>query len=224
MERTYIKLYSTLFSQNGYNLDSGGKVNKTHSEETKRKISASNTGKYPSTETRKKISENRKGKTCGENHYMWGKHLSKEHIEILRENASSRRGEDRIQSRKVICLNTMEVFPSIRSAAQKYNCDEVALSRCCSGKRYNYCGTTPDMIPLQWAFYEEGKEYVLKENVKLHIQSMPVEHYDLNMNLIQKYNSVSKASKATGISNYNILKICRGEKVSENGNVFKFAS
>ena len=44
-ERKYINEYNALDMKHGYNYDSGGNVNKHHSEETKRKISESNKGR-----------------------------------------------------------------------------------------------------------------------------------------------------------------------------------
>ena len=44
-EQEYIKSFQSLSYQNGYNLDSGGNLNKHHSQETKDKIRIKNTGK-----------------------------------------------------------------------------------------------------------------------------------------------------------------------------------
>ena len=86
LERKYIKSYNTTDIEFGYNLDSGGCKNKSHSEETKRKIANShknkplseshkeslrkshigqppwNKGKITPFEVREKISNSKKGK------------------------------------------------------------------------------------------------------------------------------------------------------------------
>lgn len=59
--------------RNGYNVENGGNVNGTHSEETKRKIAEANRGKIVSDVTRKKLSLNNKGR-FGELNYFYGKH------------------------------------------------------------------------------------------------------------------------------------------------------
>lgn len=222
-ERHYISILSTLTTKNGYNLDSGGKINKHHSEETKRKISATNTGHVVSEETRKKISYNRTEKTCGKNHYMWGKKLSPEHIEIIRQYASSVRGKDVYCAKEVICINTFEIFPTIREAAQKYNCDETCLSRCCKGK-YNYCGIFEDGTKLQWAFYEKGKEYKLKENIKTKGNQRFVHQYTTDMKFVSFYESIKEAEKQTGISRQQISNVCNGKYSQTNGYIFKYVS
>lgn len=66
-EIKYIKEYNSTNQEFGYNLESGGSLNKTHSEETKRKISEARKGKIHSEETKDKMSEARKGKKLGIN-------------------------------------------------------------------------------------------------------------------------------------------------------------
>lgn len=60
LERQYIKDCNTL-TPNGYNLSLGGNKNKTHSEETKKKISNSEKGKIISLDSKKKMSLSKKG-------------------------------------------------------------------------------------------------------------------------------------------------------------------
>lgn len=78
-EEYYIDWFNCLVP-NGYNLKSGGN-NKTYSEESKKRMSESQSGeknsrygKIVSEETRKKMSEAKKG----EKHWMFGKHHSEE--------------------------------------------------------------------------------------------------------------------------------------------------
>lgn len=60
LEKYYIKKYDCL--DGGYNLDNGGKLNKHHSEETKKKMSEKAKGRVISEKQRKQTSERFKGK------------------------------------------------------------------------------------------------------------------------------------------------------------------
>ena len=71
-EQYYIKFYNTL-SPNGYNLEEGGRGG-VPSEETRRKMSATQKGKHHSEEIKKKISEANKGKPA----HNKGKTMSEE--------------------------------------------------------------------------------------------------------------------------------------------------
>lgn len=76
-ERYYIAMYKSLTSQNGYNLENGGRVSTAVSEETKKKISQTLTGRKGtplSDETKKRISKARCVKRC---HHEVRKHAEK---------------------------------------------------------------------------------------------------------------------------------------------------
>lgn len=67
MERHLIQFYDTTNSEKGYNCDSGGSLNKHHSQETRKKMSESNKGKpgswrgrHHTEETKRKMSESSK--------------------------------------------------------------------------------------------------------------------------------------------------------------------
>lgn len=82
-----IKKYDSIL--NGYNIEHGGNVSGTHSEETKQKIALANKGKIVSEATRKKLSEINKGR-CGDKNYFWGRHhtetVKKKHSEFMQGN------------------------------------------------------------------------------------------------------------------------------------------
>lgn len=225
LEQHYISKFSTTNRENGYNLDSGGNKNKHHSEETKRKISKSNTGKIHPEETRRKISIGRTGITRGKNHPFYGRKLSKEHVELLRQYAKSRYGDKCYQARKIICINTQEIFSTIKEAAEKYKhygVNDINIGKCCKNKR-RYCGRFEDNTPIQWAYYEEGKTYTLKENVDSYVGNIKaVAQYDKEMNLIATFESAREAERQTGIGYKLISRVCNGERKSTYGYVFKF--
>lgn len=80
-------------------------------------------GKHHTEETRCKISESRKGKSLN--------HCRKHSDEIKRKISENRKG---LGCRKVINLNTNEIFDSIQDACKKYNLLDGSISRVCSGK------------------------------------------------------------------------------------------
>ena len=63
MEREWIKTLGSI-SPAGYNLESGGLVNRQISKETRRKMSNAHKGQSPSSETRRKLSEANFGKAA----------------------------------------------------------------------------------------------------------------------------------------------------------------
>lgn len=82
------------------------------SEEHKKKISEANKGKTHNEETRKKMSEAKKGRTHSE-----------EHIRKVSE----------AQWKKVICIETGQVFDSIKEAGEVLNVNKDSISKCCRG-------------------------------------------------------------------------------------------
>ena len=61
------------------------------------------------------------------------------------------------RSRKVVCLNTREVFETIVEAAKRYNIDanDGGIQRCCEGK-YKYRGIDPiSNEKLVWVYYSD---------------------------------------------------------------------
>lgn len=75
-EIALIKEYNTI--EDGYNLDNGGNVYGSHTEETKKRIGDANRGKIVSDETREKLRN--RPKQTGENNPFYGKH----HTEIVK--------------------------------------------------------------------------------------------------------------------------------------------
>lgn len=226
-EQFYIKELNTLCRGNGYNLDSGGNLHKSHSIETREKMSRSARGRTCSEETKKKISQNRKGEMCGSKHFAYGKKLSNEQKEKISQKLKLRTGDKCYQACSVICINTGEIFTTIKEAASKYKqygVQETNISKCCKNQR-RYCGRFDDNTPIQWSYYEHNQKYELKENVDSYVgNSKPVSQYDLNMHHINTYESAKDAERQTGINAKLISRVCRGERFSTHGYHFKFAA
>ena len=219
-EQYYINLYNTLIASNGYNLDSGGNENKHHSDITKQKMRKSATGRINSDETRRKISVNRIGKMTKESHFMYGKHLSDSTKKKLSEAITGMFAYDKhYEAISVICLNTNKVFTTMKAAGEFYNTNPFNISKCCKKERKS-SGKLDDGTPLQWEYYEIGKDYNLKEYKKDTVEK-PINQYDLNGNYIATYKSAREAEKETGIGYKNISRYCNSERKHKNF-IFKF--
>lgn len=133
----WIKYYDCLMPK-GYNLcEGGGQTNGyTHKEESKIKMSK-NRGRY-----------------YGENNPFYGKTHT---LEQKQKWSKERKGKDlskaieksiKSRQRKVINLDTMEIFNSIKEASEKYNLKDTHITRVCKGKRNKTGG-------YRWQYLEE---------------------------------------------------------------------
>ena len=121
-----------------------------HSEETRKKISESKTGKHPSEETRKKMSEAQ----TGEKNPWYGKHLSEEHKKKLSEaqigekshwfgkhhsEESKKKIRENNPSKPVLQFSKdgelIAEYPSAREAERQIGCKSESICRCCKGKQ-----------------------------------------------------------------------------------------
>ena len=145
-------------------------LGKKHTEETKDKISAAGKGRKVSEETKRKISNSTKGvpksETARKNIIAaqnWKNNIGKKLSDEQRKKMSeARKGirppnhvlEAAIKSRlkKVLCVETKEVFSSVKDASQKMGITSSCISRVCNGKRKKTCGYT-------FVFIKDGDIY-----------------------------------------------------------------
>lgn len=66
----------------------------------------------------------------------------------------SHTGKNNVKSKPVICLNTGEIFESVRQGALKYNLDPSHLTKCCKGKVLS-CGKIDNKY-MYWEYYKMG--------------------------------------------------------------------
>lgn len=147
LEKYWINFYHTYINDpecHGYNADLGGNALPV-SEETRRKISASLKGKTPwnkglTKETDERIRNAKPSSTS------WKKgHLNSP--EAMQRAHEASRGENSKVAKKVVCVETGEVFVSGADAARKYNCYPANISRCLHG-------TIKTAAGLHWKFLE----------------------------------------------------------------------
>lgn len=82
-------------------------------------------------ETKRKINETLKCKTQGENNPFYGKHHSEETKQKISKSLKMRD----TRPKKIICVETDEIFDSISEAARKYGLVVSHICSCCKGKR-----------------------------------------------------------------------------------------
>ena len=146
-ERYYIGLYNTTDRDSGYNLQSGGQVSNSHSDETKKKISESNKKAYQNKELRKVRSNDAlkqwanpeiKEKIMGQNNGMYGKHHSEETRRKMSEKKKGKPSPKRLLI-PVLCIELNKIFDCAATAAKEFNVQSGSILGVCRGDRKT-CG------------------------------------------------------------------------------------
>jgi len=127
-EMFWIKVYNT--TENGYNMTFGGE-GVIPTEEVREKISKSERGKIVSLETRQKISK------AGIGRKPWNKGIPM--LETIKIKISDVRKGIATNMRKVKCIDTGEIFESMKEAGRHFSLEYKNIQKCCSGNR-DSCG------------------------------------------------------------------------------------
>ena len=131
-EKELIEKYNTTDREYGYNIEKGGCLNKEVSQETREKLRQNMLGKKHSDKTKQRMSEAHKGDKC----YWYGKHLTEEHKQKLREvNKKTKRVNQYSTDGKYI-----KTFNSFREVAEMFNVTRQNIYAVCSGRRKTACG------------------------------------------------------------------------------------
>ena len=172
-EKYYIEKYDSF--KHGYNSTTGGS-NGLYCEKTKQKISESHKalyeqgyinplkGKKLSEETKHKISESHKGIHAGDKNPFYGKHHTEESKQKLSQEIKGKYvGDKHPRAKKVICLNTLEIFTTTKEAGEVYNIYKSTISGCCKGKLKS-AGKHPETGErLHWMYYSDYLEQQNKD-------------------------------------------------------------
>jgi len=147
MEAYYVDLYQSFNHSKGMNLKSGGSAMGHHSEETRRKISISNTGK------KKTAAENEwnRIRQLGEKSHNYGIKFSKEHREKISKSLMGHTVSNSVRERlsvvrsKPIGQYTLDgvfikVHNSTLKAAQELKVNAIAITACLNGRSKTSCG------------------------------------------------------------------------------------
>lgn len=207
--------------KNGYNNQGGGSNGKPSQEtiEKRRKAIVGhpnwNTNPF-SKETRMKISKNNKGKTRSEDAKQKisiarkGMKFSEEHKENLKE---IRQNPEHNASKKVICLNNLEIFDSVSFASKQYKTTKIG--ECCNGRRRSAGSVGGEK--LAWMYYNDylnTNELEILQKIK-YANEIPTQKYPnkeiICLDTLCRYNSLIEAEKHTGISSSCIGYCCNGK-------------
>lgn len=150
------------------------------------------------------------------------------------------------ESKRVVCVNTGEVFESTRDASSKIGVQQSHISQCCNGKR-RFAGRMQSGDWIVWEFeskYNPNKEYSFE---KTRVQSKETRNKISAANKISKKNtkkyvarnvetneiiafnnveSLTDYLKSLGYSNpdiYNVHRCCNGTRKTTYGHKWKYA-
>lgn len=198
-EQMWISIYKSNDRMYGYNIDNGGNTGVS--------IQGYWTGKHLSEVHKNKLSDLAKGR----------RHSPK----TLEKLKKIRKGRTPNTS-KVICLNNLELFNTIKDAKLKYNCFNI--SACCNGK-VKSCGRDKNGIPLVWMYYEDylkSNDITIKNKLN---NSIKINRDYENISGVNNYNSKKviclttnkifntaiEASKYYKCNNISIGQCCKGK-------------
>lgn len=202
LEKSLIKLFNTV-NPHGYNAKEGG-ANGRPSEETKRKMSESNTGKRHSDETKKKLSE-----------INTGRHHTEETKRKISESTKNKIVSDETRE-KLRIVNTgkhhseesrkkMSRSQKIRMSSEE---ERIRLGELRRGK-----GT--GKRPEEWA-----------NNIKKSVTAVcgkRVMQYSKDGELIKIWDCIKDAERNLSINSSHISSCCRKKRKSAGGYVWKYA-
>lgn len=192
-------------------------------------VAGSSLGHKFSAESKNKMSLSAIGKRVGNKNGMYGKKrpdniirnkqgigikLKKETIEKLRINNRNKSILQFDMNGKLI-----NKFISLGEAMRCTNVDVSCISQCCTGKRNSAGG-------YAWKFFIQNEDINnFGEDIKIKIKQdkKPIEQYDMEMNLINKFISINKAVKSTGYCWKLIKKICNNELKSYDGFIWIYS-
>lgn len=207
-EREYILKCDAVNNNKYYNLAEGGlggntwgkrenhpMYNRTHSEESRKKISEARkelykrtthpcVGKKLSEETKKKISEARIKNGAG----IGGKNPS---------------------ARKVVCIETGETFECIKYAAEHYNINPSRIQSCVLGTSKSTI--LPNNERVRWCYYED---YITNNYKKEYVDNRFRGKRVICITTGEIFDKMSDAAEKYNISNGDISTVCKGKAKS----------
>lgn len=179
---------------------------KHHTEESKQKQSEAKKGvknpmygKHFTEESKKKLSKSLKGKFVGEKSPWYGKKHTEESKKKMRDNNAMKRpevvakfmGSNSPVAKKIICIETGEIFECIKDAETKYNSktkNATNISACCRGRQGTAYG-------YHWAYLDDNNKPIIIKIDKVNKRTRPILMFTLDGKFIRKFNSVADANE-----------------------------
>lgn len=126
---------------------------------------------------------------------------------------------DSIRAVPVVCLNTKEIFDSIKTAAIHYNINEHDISTCCSMNKNKSAGMTNDGELLIWRY---KKDYDLMTEQEIFEILYETDRRIICISTGEIYESSLKAEQSTGCDHSHIIKCCKGKQKATKGLEWKY--
>lgn len=158
LEKFFITFYDCK-SPNGYNLTEGGEgvSGFTFPTDIIQRIAAKNKGRKLSENTRRKMSESRKGHPVSDKtrQKLSIANMGKSHP--VSEATRKKLSDNRPNKRKVICVETGEIFESLAAAAKWAGITDSFMCKICKGKKHTGGG-------YHWKYADEDENKDKDEN------------------------------------------------------------
>lgn len=218
-----------------YNLESGGNTNKKLSPETRKKIAKAikslkwTGGKHPQAKKIICINTGKIYSSIVEASKDIGCNYDNVHQVCLGNNISAKGKDGKYYQfayyeegrsyelkpirniktpKKVICVNTGEIFNSTREAAEKTGVQQSHISQCCNGKR-NFAGRMPNGDYRVWEFLENfdpNKKYTFEKRGKFSNRKRKVKCLTTG----EIFDTITEAAEKYGLTGSNITAACKG--------------
>lgn len=191
-------------------------------------------GRNHSEKTKRKIGEHNKNMWKTMKHPNTGMKYSPERLKQMSDIMKGKFvGDKNPNSKKVICLNTLECFLTIQEASKQYNVNSSMISMCCS-KKCTYAGSQND-VKLSWMYYDEYlskkdkiniEEIIYKANKKRKGKDIHNARSVVCIEDGKEFETAIEAGIYYDIDNSSIGKNCKGKikhcKSRKNGTILHF--
>lgn len=150
-----------------------------------------------------------------------GIHLGPTSFEKMTEwaNNNKRFGEDNVNSKKIRCIETGDVFGSIEEAVRW--CDSTKVGECCRGHR-KHAGVHPETgIKLSWEYADENELVTIYCHEKTINKKKKIAHYNdfkvLCIETNEIFDSETQACEAYKAAKGTIGRACNGKRKTALG-------
>lgn len=168
-----------------------------------------------------KVCNSNNNKTIKNKHIIWLDKANEEYIDLILNYKNK-------SCKKVVCLNTKEIFEKMKDATKKYPSTSLSgISQCCN-KIYKTSGNI-NGEKLIWMYYEEYKNKT-EEEIYEHIENCLINKKNKTVLCVttgEIFDSIQYASLKYNIKASNITMCCQGKynyagKINENILIWKY--